>query len=63
MVLTYVHWTTAQSKHYSLRGCNSDLAFIDLCSVVCSYELEKPYNKTLVKGNAGAGSLTETLVM
>ncbi|KQK85051.1 hypothetical protein AAES_43133 [Amazona aestiva] len=25
-------------------------------NIVCCYELEKPYNKTLVKGNAGAGA-------
>lgn len=29
MVLPYIHWTTAQSKPHSIRGCSSSLAFID----------------------------------
>jgi len=50
MVLAYIHWTTAQSKYHSARGCSSNLAFIDFFfSVLCSYELEKPCNKTLVR--------------
>lgn len=29
MVLTYIHWTTVQSKPHFIRGCSSNLAFID----------------------------------
>lgn len=43
MVLPYIHWTTAQSKPHSIRGCSSSLAFIDFFfPVVYSYNLERP---------------------
>lgn len=29
MVLTYIHWTSVQSKPHFIRGCSSNLAFID----------------------------------